>query len=246
MSTYAQIQKNIADYIKVLKEQASAKYVRETLLGLGILASLFVGYFLYGYYVKHREEKAFGALIEVIEKFEQTQYEMIASAKNKDAEKIAEAWQDTEFLIDALYKQNMGSYLAPYFLMFKSQVILERDHDVDVARKTLQEALQQIPKDTALHSLIDLKRIKMSFDSQDEKVKKSALQDLEALSKSENGYSFQEACYVLGSYYLSQGDMQQAVDVWERMLHNVDQKALLTSPWVKQVEEKLNSIKHKA
>ena len=49
---------------------------------------------------------------------------------SQDKDKINQAWSDTEILLDALYKEHSNSYLAPYFLVFKSQVILDRDHNL--------------------------------------------------------------------------------------------------------------------
>lgn len=243
MSLYAQMQKNISSYYKMLTEQSSAKGAKETIFGLVIAIALVAGYFLHSFYVKKREEQAFGALAEVIESFEKTQYETVHSEKKADTEKDANAWQDTEVLIDALYKQNSGSYLAPYFLIFKSQVALEQGKSVDEVRLMLESALSKIPKKTALFDLFNLKRIMMSFDSQDEAVRKNALSDLIALAANEQGYSFEEASYLLGSYYVYQGDIQQARQVWEKVVKAADKKALLQSPWVKQAEEKLESIK---
>lgn len=243
MSIYTQIQKNIVSYYTMLKEQSSTKYVKETLLGVAILSSLFLGYFLHSYYVKQREQKAFGALVEVVESFEKSQYEMFSSDKNKGPEKVDEIWSDTQVLTNALYEENKGSYLAPYFLMYKSQIALERGGNLEEALKILEQALQQISKSTEMYSLFNLKRIKMSLDSQDKKIKQAALKDLQELCKDNKGYSFEEGSFLLGSYYLYQGDIQKARETWENMLKFVDKKLLIQSPWVKQVEEKLDSIR---
>ena len=243
MSLYAQMQKNISNYYKMLKEQTSGKYVKETMLGTGIVVGVLVGYFSYNFYVKKREQQAFGALVEVVESFEKAQYELKNSEKKSDMQHDVDAWQDTEVLIDALYKQNSSSYLAPYFLIFKSQIALERGAPVDEVRAVLVQALNQIPKNSALYDLFNLKRIMMALDSSDPVVCKDALADLIAVAKDEKGYSFEEASLVLGSYYVHQGDVQQARQVWENVVKAADKKSLLPSPWVKQAEEKLESIK---
>lgn len=243
MSTYSQIQKNISDYYKFLREQYTAKYVKEFLLGAGILVGLFGGYFLHGYYIKRREAKAFGALYEVVESFEKTKYTTMSADPVKDKEKIDNAWQDTEMLLDALYKDHMGSYLAPYFLIFKSVIVQEKGGHVDEARKILEDALVQMSKKSVLFDLFELKRIKMSFDSEDESVRKLALQDLIDFSKNNESALFEEALYTLGSYYIYQGDMVKAKEALEKLVKNADKKALLKSPWVKQAEEKLESLR---
>lgn len=240
MSLYAQVQKNISNYYKKFTQQTSAQYAKETIIGVGIVASLIVGYVSHSFYVKRREQQAFEALAEIIDSFEKVQNEKKYAGSDANSEN---AWQDTEILIEALYKQNSHSYLSPYFLIYKSQVALERGASVDEVLKILEDALEKIPKKTALFELYNLKRILMSFDSADENVRKSALHDLIATTKDEKGYSFEEASYLLGLYYISQGDMQNARDAFENMLKLADKKALLSSPWVKQAEEKLESIK---
>ncbi len=246
MSMYAQIQKNLADYYKIVKKQYSAKYVKEFLLGFGILCSLFVGYFLYNFYIKRREANAFGALYEVVESFEKTQYKAMSTDKQKDKTNIENAWQDTEVLLEALYKEHMGSYLAPYFLLFKSEIILEKGGTVDESRKVLEDALVQMPKHSELFDIFELKRIKMSFDSQDESVASAALQDLIEFCKSQSSVMFEEAVYTLGAYYLAQGDIAKAQETWQRLIKESsidDKESLITSPWSKLAEEKLGSHK---
>lgn len=242
MSLYAQVQKNISMYYKKFTQQHSAQYAKETIIGVGIVASLLVGYVSHSFYVKRREQKAFIALIEIIDSFEKAENERNYNRdrEQKDSENV---WQDTELLIEALYKQNDRSYLAPYFLIYKSQVALERGASVDEVLKMLEDALEKIPKKTAMFELYNLKRILMSFESADQGVRKAALHDLIATAKDEKGYSFEEASYVLGLYYISQGDIQGAREAFQYLLKHADQKALLPSPWVKQAEEKLESIK---
>ena len=242
MSIYKEVQKNLAGYYKILKEQYSVKYVKEFLLGASIIISLFVGYFVHSFYVKRREAKAFGALYEVVESFEKTQYTMLTSDKQKDKEKIENAWQDTEVLLDALYKEHIGSYLAPYFLLFKAEIVKEKGGTVDDARKVLEDALTQIPKHSSLFDVFELKRIKMSFDSKDESTQKQALKDLEVFASNEDGVMFEEALYSLGAYYIYQGDIAQAHETWNKLIKLADKKALIKSPWVKLAEEKLGLV----
>lgn len=243
MSFYAKVQKNIANVCSIVKDKTSAQYAKETLLGVGVLAMGLIGYNAHSFYLKNREERAFGALIEVSESFDRTQYE-IEHEVNSDKINNETMWQDTEVLTDALYKQNSGSFLAPYFLIFKSQIALERGASIDEVIAIIEEALKLIPRGTPLFELHNLKRILMSFDSLDESVRKKALSDLIVAAKDERGYSFEEASYMLGLYYMSQNDMSQASEAFERVLKNSEEKALFVSPWVKSAEEKLASIKH--
>lgn len=242
MSLYAQIQKNIVNYYRMLIQQSSVRYAKETVFGVGIMIALVAGYLIHGFYVKKREEQAFGALTEVVESFEKAQYEVLHS-ENKTDDQDINVWQNTEEFIDSLYKQNANSYLAPYFLIFKSQVALERGVPIDEVRVMLETALAKMSKHTPLFDLFNFKRIMISFDSQDQVVRDAALSELIAVANDEQGYVFEEANYLLGLYYVQRGDIDQARKAWENVVHKADKKALLPSPWVKQAEEKLESIK---
>lgn len=241
MSIYTQVQKNMNRSYEILKKQYSAKYVKEAVLGIGILLALFGGYFLHDFYVNHREQKAFGALIEVVDSFEKAQYASMGAGVDKN--KIEEEWSDTEKLLDSLYQDNMGSYLAPYFMMFKAQIELEKGGSPDEARKVVKEALGNVPQGSELFSLFDLKRIKLEFDSKDEKVREQAVKDLEEMAKDKTSYVYEEAAYLLGAYYMYKGQTDDAQNVWKELVEGADKKALVQSPWVQQAEEKLGSIK---
>ncbi|MCX5923909.1 MAG: hypothetical protein NTZ68_00585 [Candidatus Dependentiae bacterium] len=239
MSMYVKFQKNVSSFYASLQGQYSAKYVKEVLIGTAIVTILAGGYFLNTLYLKNREERAFVALSEVIESFTHSQQITQGLDSAKDQEKIEQAWQDTETLLNALHKEHMSSYLAPYFLIFKSQIILEKTSNLQEAIKVLDEALAQMPKNSEMSSLFQMKRIKMGFDSKQENDRKQALQDLTVIAQDISNPAFQEAAYELGVYYLYAGDVEKSQEAFKRLVDNADAKALLSSPWVQQAKEKL-------
>ncbi|MBI2353013.1 hypothetical protein HYV11_02095 [Candidatus Dependentiae bacterium] len=243
MNLYTKIQKNISNYYRMLLQQNSSKYVKETVLATVIILGATVGYFGHSYYVKKREERAFGALVEVVEFFEKAQMEAMQSEK-KDTEQQHDvnAWQDTLAFIDALYEQNSNSYLAPYFMIFKAQVALQQGVPVDEVRTIFEKALLKMPKKSALYDLFNFKRVMMSFDSANEGTRNDALSELIVIAKDEKGYCFEEANYILGLYYLYQDDIDQARNAWKSILKETDSKILIPSSWVKLAQEKLETI----
>ena len=242
MSIYAKFHNSISSYYAIIKQQYSAKYIRTTAVGLVILVALVGGYFLNKFYVQYREQKAFVALSEVVDAFTQAQRVTQSLDPQKDQEKIVQAWQDPEILLDALYQEHINSYLAPYFLAFKSQIVLERDHDVSQAIKLLDQALVSIPKKSELGSLYHMKRIKMGFDSEQAADREHSLQELIKISQDPKNYSFEEALYLLGVYYLSVDQAANAQESFQRLADLADQTALLQSPWVKLAQEKLGIV----
>jgi len=241
MSMYSKMQKNVTAYYKSVQAQYSAKYVKEVIIGLGLLVALGGGYVLNSWYVQHREEKAFEALSEVVNSFSQTQQVVQSLDSDKDHEKIMQSWQDVSLLVDALYKEHINSYLAPYFLAFQAEIALEKDHDLEAAIKIIDDALPGMSKTSELGSLFHMKRIKMGFDSKDEKVRDQSWKDLQAVSQDKTSCMQQEALYVLGIYYVSQGQFAKAQETWRELVDSADETALLKSPWVKLAQEKLGT-----
>lgn len=242
MSIYSKVQKNITSYYHQIQEQYSIKYMREATMGVGLLVVLCAGYFGNNWYVKNREEKAFEALSEVIHLYSQTQQTVFGLESSKDQEKIQQAWQDSGLLIEALYKEHSGSYLAPYFLIFNAEVVLQRDGDVDQAITMLDKALPQIEQSSELGGLFHLKRIKMGFDSKDEKVQQQAFKDLVAVSQDKTSCMQEEAMYLLGLYYSSKGQFAKAQETFKELAAMEDEKALLPSWWVALAQEKLGHV----
>ena len=242
MSVYSKFHKSIASYYTSLQEQYSAKYLREAFIAVLLLACFGGGYFLNKFYVQYREQQAFVALSEVVDSFMQSQRQAQSLEPQKDKEKIIQAWQDTQMLLDALHKEHISSYLAPYFLVFKSQIVLERDKNLDEAIKILDDALVSISRHTELGSLYHMKRIKMGFDSKNPEVKERALKDLINISQHPKEYAYQEASYMLGVYYISMGDHAKALQVFQALVDTSDAKALLKSPWVLLSQEKLGLV----
>jgi len=240
MSMYLKLYRNFSSHYASFQERFSSKYAKEAFIGAVVLAVLAVGYFLNTKYIESREERAFVALSEVIESFTQAQQETQSMDPVKDHEKIQLAWSDAQAFLDALHKEHMSSYLAPYFLVFKSQIVLEKDHNLEEAMGILDEALLQMPKNSEMTSLFQLKRIKMGFDSDKSDVQKQALEDLITMSQDAKNPSFQEALYLLGLYYVHAGEIEKSQEVFKHLAESADKETFLVSPWVKQAQEKLS------
>lgn len=239
MSMYSKFSRSISMYYNSLQDQYSAKYVREAMIGMVILVCLGGGFFLNKFYIQYREEKAFVALSEVVDSFTHAQRVSQTLDHEKDKDKINQAWHNTEVLIDALYQEHVSSYLAPYFLVFKSQIVLDRDRDLEKSMTLLDDALNRIPKNSEMGSVFHLKRIKMGFDSKRDEEKEKSLRHLIQLTENVDGYVFEEASYLLGAYYLSLGESEKAQEIFKKIVDKVDDKALIKSPWVILAQEKL-------
>lgn len=239
MSFYSKLHTSIAQYYANLQAQYSIKYLRELLIALFMVITIGSGYFLYRFYAQHREQQAFVALSEVIDSYMQSQYFAQSLNPEKDREKIVQAWSDTEILLDALYKENINSDVAPYFLVYKSNIVLERDRDVDHAIEILDNALKSLSKNSIMGSCYRMKRIEMGMDSKNEQTRQRAVADLIAAAEDTKSYTNQKALFSLGNYYLSIGESAKAQAMFQKLVDQSDSTALIKSPWLALAEEKL-------
>lgn len=230
---------SVKAYYESIQEQYSIKYLKEALIATLLIVCVGGGYFLNKFYVTYREQQAFVALSEVVESFMQSQRTAQSLDPAKDKDKITQAWSDTEILLDALYKEHANSYLAPYFLVFKSQIILDRDKNLQEAIQIFDQALSSISRKTALGSLYHMKRIKMGFDSNDALEQEKSLKKLIEISQNSKEFAYQEALYLLGVYYIAQGDEQKSQESFSKLVEAQDPQALLKSPWMILAQEKL-------
>jgi hypothetical protein len=238
MNFHKKIYHNITSSYQTLQEQYSIKYLREILLAMLLTVCGFSAYFLHKMYVQYREQKAFVAFSELLDSYAQTMYH-VQSNESGNMEQIKTAWQDTAILLDALYKENNNSYLAPYFLALKAQVILQRDGDVDAAIVIMDQALARMSKKSEIATMYYIKRILMGFDSSDEKIREQALQDLMNLAQDSKSPVTQEAQYLLADYLFAHADALKAQQILNQLVQNADNDALLKSPWVILAQEKL-------
>lgn len=238
MVVISQIQDHIKKQYLDFKNQYGMKYVYTIGLFIGFAVLLTGGYFAHQYYVQQRETRAFVGFREVTNSYQ----EVLGIVKDlSDQDKINERWQDVEILLDAIYSQNSQSYLAPYFLMYKAQIMLEKGESIELARQEVDKALRLIPFDTALYNLFLLKRIKMGLDSEQSDIRDESLAELQALAKAPQRYMHQEAVYLLGLYQINNGKIAEAQETWS-VLKEGDRKDtdyLVDSPWAKAVQDKL-------
>ncbi len=239
MSVYAKFKNNVVSYYTKISQQYSAKYVKEATIGIVLLVALVGGYFLNNWYVKNREEQAYNAFAEIVVSLQQNEQTIQALDPEKDKEKIHQMYTDILVLIDALYKEHISSYLAPYFLALKSQIVLEQTDNYKEALTILDQALDGMDKKTDLGSLYYLKRIKMGFDSTDTKEQEKSLKELQAIANDQTSVVQEEAQYLLGIYYAAHGQIAQAQEIWKKLVDSSEESDLLKSSWIKLAQEKL-------
>jgi hypothetical protein len=241
MIVYSGIKKYIRGHYFDFKN----KYGMQSVYAIGVTALgilLFSGgYIARQYYVQQRETKAFNGFREVSKSFQDTQ---LLVKDLTDQEVVLSHWNDLEHILGEIYNQNKGSYLAPYFLMYRAQVRLEKGDTVDQVYQDVDAALRLIPFDTPLYNLFLLKRIKMGLDSENEFVREVSLKDLQELADAPDRHMYEEAVYLLGLYQINNGQLAEAQATWKKLQED-ELKSVgysVNSPWKKAVADKVKPV----
>ena len=243
MNFDAMVKQKIKSYYNVFLSKSKDKYVKESLIGF-VIISLLAGGFAMNSWYKHRQSaKAFAGLMEVAKSYEAA---LALDRKQRlitdDKAKKENPWEDTQVLLDAANSNSSGSALAPFFLLYKAQLVLEEENDLEKSIDLTRQAISYFSKDSIYYDMFNFKRIKMSLDSKDINTQKSALIELITVSQNPKNYCFEEALYVLGVYYIHNNDSTKSIESWKRLVENQSKTALIESPWVKQAQEKLKAL----
>ncbi len=107
----------------------------------------------------------------------------------------------------------------------------------------MDKGVRRLAKNSPYYDMFNLKRIKMLLDSPQVTVRENALKDLAQVAHQKENYYAQEALYTLGAYHAFHGNMQDAIQAWTTLAQETEsEKALISSPWVNQAQEKLKTL----
>jgi len=134
----------------------------------------------------------------------------------------AGSWKDVEVAFDAGYKNNSGSKLAPFFLVFKSDALFEQGKTKE-AIEALGKALKVMSEKDDFYGAYKAKVALMQLDSADESVKKEGLDSLEKLADTNNSGQV-VALYYLGLYSFDKNDTVNAKKYWQKLVQ-LDEEA---------------------
>ncbi len=230
------------DLIKKIKE-----YQNYILLFL-VLSGVIVGGF-YGitYYKKSREEKAYRSLVLALEYFnapikekdskDQTDLSFLIK---KEFKTETEKWEKVNIEFEKAYNRNASSGLAPMFLVYRSQALVNLgkiDDGIDVLRSAIDLFTQENMKD-----FFTVRLGLMMIDSKDKSKDNEGLKILTDLSLNTESSSHDRALYYLGEYYWHKKDFLMARNYWNRFLVKYGKGEKVISPLTPSVKEKLELI----
>ncbi|MDP3788080.1 MAG: hypothetical protein Q8Q60_02020 [Candidatus Chromulinivorax sp.] len=243
MNLYTRVQQSVQSHCSDFAQYSKKKYVRESLLGVAVLALVGAGYCGYAWHQKRLNIQAFAGLVEISKSYEQSltksreQQSLPADAPKENP------WEDTQLLLEAIASANSGSSLAPFFVMYQAQLALDADHDYDKACQLMEKGLRGLSKNSVYYDMFTMKRMKMLLDSPLQDVRDKAVLELEKVGSQKSNYYAQEALYTLGAYQAFHGNMDKAIAAWITLAEQPQSdKALISSPWVTQAQEKLKTL----
>ncbi len=245
MNYYARIQKQIRELANLIGlEDVSSGYLMKAALIVVVALGLAGFYYGYNIYIQKRESKAYEAFIEVTHAYKNAEEASFrAVMPNKTSSDNVEAmWNDVEILLDAAYTANSSSYLAPFFLAYKANLMLEQGKSVDEAYQVMKQALAKLSSSSEFYDLFRLKVAKMACDSSDESMKAQGLQDLITIADNKKSIAQAEALYTLGIYYMMQNDVENAKNYFSKIVEDEKQDLFNSSLWVNEAKEKLASL----
>ena len=245
MNYYARIQKKIREVANFIGlEKVSSEHVTQGALALIVALGLAGSYYGYQFYIQKRESKAYEAFVEVAHAYQNAEESAFKSVmpNNTGAENLEAIWKDVEILIDAGYCANSNSYLAPFFLAYKANVMLEQGKSVDEAYEVMQQALAKASTRLEFYDVLKLKAAKMACDCSDASIQAEGLRDLEYIAGNKKSIAQAEALYTLGIYYMMQNDVEHAKNYFSKIVEDTNQDLFDSSLWVNEAKEKLASL----
>ncbi len=243
MNLYTHVQRTLQDRYVAFLSYSKKKYGKETLVAIAALCFAVGGYAAFGWYQKRQNIKAFAGLVEIAKAYEAALTKVRESENKPKEERVENPWEDTQLLLEAIASTHASSSLSPFFVMYQAQLALDADHDFDKACQLMEKGLRRLAKNSPFYDMFNLKRIKMLLDSPMQNVRDNAVQQLEQIGLQKDNYYAQEALWTFGCYQAFYGNMDAAVAAWKKLAEQAQgDTALITSPFVKEAQEKLKTL----
>ncbi|MGB8367327.1 MAG: tetratricopeptide repeat protein [Candidatus Babeliales bacterium] len=210
------------------QEIKNFKYVKELLIGIGLLVGMIVGFLLYRVYAVYQEQKSQEILGQYI-----GEYNQIKDGDPADWQRIASLFQQGS-------EQYSNSHLTPYFTLFQADALLKENKNQE-ALSLLDRAIKQA-SNSPLLSLIKTKHALILLDESDEVMQKNGIEELKKLAEDKKNQFRDTAQFYLGQYYWVTNSIKQAQDSWQELIDEQYKEKLGPSPWVDLAKKRLTYI----
>lgn len=209
----------------ILENFSFDRYGRILLIISTLMSFVIFGFFGYRWYHQRLAQQAHKDLAEHIES-----YNKALSLNNPN-------WDTLEQAFSVGAQRYKRSALAPYFLAYQAQVLVEQQK-VGQAVELLNKVIVQMSEKAPLYNYYALKRALLKLDTQNETVKKEGESELAKLAQSKDIAVRDMALYYRGIDALTNNNKQLAQDSWNELIN----KAQPQSYWYTFAQEKLNQL----
>lgn len=211
------------------KETKKTNYIKYILIALSIAAVATSSFFAYRWYVMYRERSAYKALTQYLDDYRRTRSE-------QDAD-----WSPIEDLFKLGYEQHSSSHLAPFFLAFEADALIQQNKKIE-AVKIFDEMISKSSAQDPLLPLFKTKRALVQLDIEDSAAKEAGLQELISLGNDTKNIFNDVALYYLGEYYFVQDKLTEAKQTWQQLVNQQKHEQVMISPWAQLAQRKLDQI----
>lgn len=147
-------------------------------------------------------------------------------------------WDGLRAKFEKGFSDYSGSSLIPYYKGYVVTILLQQNKADEAA--ALLETIMADAQSSSMSSLYAIERALIDLDSADLEQQKKGEQALRVLADDRMNLFGDMAQFYLGRYYWANDRIEQAREMWEKLVNEqADQKVAL-SPWVQQVKEYLS------
>lgn len=240
----------LKDPIAVVLEK-SQKYIVENKKQVLIAVAIFVGFVgIISWYLVTRGQIQVNAHKDFVHAMESFQAPVVGkevasvSFDTKEFKTKEEKWQKVEELFKRGYEKNKSAGLAPIFLAYQSEALLNQgknDQAISILKKSID-----ILSSKEVKSYYQIKLALMQIDFADKKVQADGVDLLKELAVDDKSIAHDRALYYLGDYYWHNKKFEDAKNYWNQLNLKYGKSAKKPSYFVNKAKSKLKLISFKS
>jgi len=149
-------------------------------------------------------------------------------------------WSKVAQVFQQGYEQNKGAGVAPMFLAYQSQALLNLGKQIE-AINVLRQAVKLMPSST-LKTYYRVKLSLMQIDSENKDMVNDGVSILKEISLDQKNPTHDMVLYRLGEYYWYEKNFDEAKNYWNQLILKYGKSVEKPSAWVELARPKLKLI----
>jgi len=244
METAKTAKNPLAEFLRKAYNYA-LQHKKEFLIGVIVFIGCIVLFIGYGYYKDSAQKRAHKDLVKALKVFnmpvrtDETQDELRMDRKFFVSNK--EKWTEVERVFADFYQQNKGASIAPMFLVYQSEAILNLGK-LNKAIEILSYAVGYMNKRFAARYYYEIKLALMEIDSDIKAFNSEGLGTLKRIALDQSNYAQDMALFRLGEYFWYKKKFSDAKNYWNQLVLKFGKKSKHPSVWAELAKEKLRLI----